>query len=68
MPTIQALLDETGLTLAELSRLANVDYRTAQKLTKGGTITRVKLIALLKVLNGRLNTSYQPEDIILIAE
>lgn len=64
MPKLQKLLDDAGITVSELSRRSNVDYRTAKKAVGGNTtITRVKVFALLRVLNEILNTSYRPEDI-----
>lgn len=64
MPALQKILDDAGITVSELSRRSNVDYRTARKAMEGnGTITRVKVLALLRVLNSILSTSYTPDDI-----
>lgn len=64
MPSLQQLLDETAITVSELSRRANVDYRTARKAVEGtGPIQRVKVLALLRVINELLGTTYKPEDI-----
>ena len=50
--------------MSELARRANVDYRTARKAVDGdGPIQRVKALALLRVINELLGTSYRPEDI-----
>jgi predicted transcriptional regulator len=64
MPNLQQLLDDAAITVSELGRRANVDYRTAKKAVEGtGPIQRVKALALLRVLNELLGTSYRPEDI-----
>ncbi|MBE3558846.1 MAG: hypothetical protein IMW89_06425 [Ktedonobacteraceae bacterium] len=64
MPNLQQLLDNAAISVSELSRRANVDYRTAKKAVEGtGPIQRVKAIALLRVLNELLETSYRLEDI-----
>ncbi len=64
MPNVQQLLDDAAITVSELARRANVDYRTARKAVDGdGPIQRVKALALLRVLNELLGTSYRPEDI-----
>lgn len=64
MPKLQQLLDDAAITVSELARRANVDYRTARKAVDGdGPIQRVKALALLRVINELLGTSYRPEDI-----
>ena len=64
MPNFQQLLDEAAISVSELSRHANVDYRTAKKAVDGtGPTQRVKVLALLRVINELLGTSYKPEDI-----
>jgi predicted transcriptional regulator len=64
MPNLQQLLDDAAITVSELSRRANVDYRTARKAVDGtGPVQRVKALALLRVINELLGTSYRPEDI-----
>ncbi|HEU5226940.1 MAG TPA: GIY-YIG nuclease family protein [Ktedonobacteraceae bacterium] len=61
---LQQLLDNTAITVSQLSRRANVDYRTAKKAVEGtGPVQRVKALALLRVINELLGTSYRPEDI-----
>lgn len=61
---LQQLLDDVAITVSELSRRANVDYRTARKAVEGtGPIQRVKVLALLRVINELLGTSYKLEDI-----
>jgi hypothetical protein len=63
-PNLQQLLDNAAITVSELSRRANVDYRTARKAVEGtGSVQRVKALALLRVINELLGTSYRPEDI-----
>lgn len=64
MPNLQQLVDDAAITVSELSRHANVDYRTAKKAVENiGSIQRVKALALLRVLNEFLGTSYKLEDI-----
>jgi len=64
MPNLQQLLDDAAITVSELSRRANVDYRTAKKAVEStGPIQRAKALALLHVLNELLGTSYKLEDI-----
>jgi predicted transcriptional regulator len=64
MPNLQQLLDEAAISVSELSRRANVDYRTAKKAVQGtGPMQRPKVLALLHVINELLGTSYKPEDI-----
>jgi len=64
MPNLQQLLDDAAITVSELARRANVDYRTARKAVDDtGPIQRVKALALLRVINELLGTSYKPEDI-----
>jgi len=61
---LQQLLDDAAITVSELSRRANVDYRTAKKAVEStGPIQRAKALALLHVLNELLGTSYKLEDI-----
>jgi predicted transcriptional regulator len=64
MTKLQQLLDEAAITVSQLSRRADVDYRTAKKAVEGtGPVQRVKALALLRVINELLGTSYKPEDI-----
>lgn len=64
MPNLQQLLDDAAITVSELARRANVDYRTARKAVDGdGPVQRVKALALVRVINELLGTSYKPEDI-----
>ncbi len=64
MPDLHQLLDDAAITVSELSRRANVDYRTAKKAIDGtGPIQRVKALALLRTINELLGTAYRPEDI-----
>lgn len=60
---MQELLDSARITASELSRRANVDYKTTKKAIDGETILRVKALDLLSVLNSMLGTTYKPEDI-----
>lgn len=60
---MQELLEKAHMTASELSRRANVDYKTTKKAIDGQTIMRNKALDLLEVLNQRLGTQYRPEDI-----
>lgn len=62
MATLQQLIDQARITPSELSRRANVDYKTLRKAISGETVMRVKVLDLLSVLNERLSTNYRPED------
>jgi predicted transcriptional regulator len=64
MPNFQQLVDDAAISVSELSRYANVDYRTAKKVVEGtGPTQRAKVLALLRVINEILGTSYRLEDI-----
>lgn len=61
--TIKQLREQSVISVGELARLANVDYRTSKKADNGEKVTRIKLIAILTVLNARLGTSYTIEQL-----
>ena len=64
MPTLQELREEAGLSISDLSKRAEVDYKTVKKADEGnGSIHRFKAQALVKVLNQELGTEHQIEDI-----
>ncbi len=63
MVTLQELLDSAGITASELARLSNIDYKTTRKAIEGQVVQRVKMLALLRVLNPRIGAEYKPEDI-----
>jgi DNA-binding transcriptional regulator YiaG len=63
MATLKQLREQTGLTVSELARRANIDYRTAKKADENGPVFRIKALALLKVINQELGTKLTIEDI-----
>ena len=64
MSTLRELREQAGLTLSELARRANVDYRTAKKADdNAGSIQRIKAIALIRILNEELGTTLKVEDV-----
>lgn len=64
MATLRDHADNAGLSLAQLSRLANVDYQTARKAyEQRGPVRRLKALALVKVINEQLHLSLRLEDV-----
>ena len=64
MATLREIREEAGLSLSELAKRAEVDYKTVKKADEsGGSIHRFKALALLKVLNQELGTEHELEDI-----
>jgi len=64
MSTLRELREQAGLSLSELARRANVDFKTAKKADdSAGSVQRVKALALLRVINQLLGTSLKVEDI-----
>jgi len=64
MATLREIREEAGLSVSELAKRAEVDYKTAKKADEsGGSIHRFKALALLKVLNRELGTEHELEDI-----
>lgn len=64
MPTFKEYREQAGLSLSELSRRANVDYKTAKKADdKRGAIQRIKAIALVKAISQSLGTPLTVEEI-----
>ncbi len=64
MATLREIRDETGLSISDLAKRAEVDYKTVKKADEGvGSIHRFKALALLKVINQELGTEYGLEDI-----
>lgn len=64
MATLKDLREQSGLSISELARRANVDYKTAKKADdSAGSVQRLKAIALIRVINHELGTSLKPEDV-----
>jgi transcriptional regulator with XRE-family HTH domain len=64
MATLHELREQAGLSLAELARRANVDYKTAKKADDNkGTIQRIKALALLRVISRELERELKIEDV-----
>lgn len=64
MATLREMREEAGLSVSELAKRADVDYKTTKKADESGSsIHRLKALALLQVLNQELGTEYELEDI-----
>jgi len=64
MATLRELREETGLSVSDLAKRAEVDYKTVKKADEGGgSIHRFKALALLKVINQELGTEHGLEDV-----
>jgi hypothetical protein len=63
MTTFKQYRENAGLSVSEIARLANVDYKTAKKADKNQMISRLKAIALVRVLNQYLNLDLSVDDI-----
>ncbi len=64
MATLREMREETGLSVSELAKRAEVDYKTVKKADEsGGSIHRFKALALLKVINQELGTEHELGDI-----
>jgi predicted transcriptional regulator len=64
MATLREMREEANLSVSELAKRAEVDYKTVKKADEsGGSIHRFKALALLKTLNQELGTEYELEDI-----
>lgn len=64
MATLREIREEAGLSVSELAKRAEVDYKIVKKADEiGGSIHRFKALALLKVMNEELGTEYKLEDI-----
>ena len=54
MPTIKELRLEARLSIAQLSRLADVDRKTVERAENGEPVQDTKAYAIVKALNARL--------------
>lgn len=63
---IKDLRERAGMSMGELARYANVDFRTlakAENQQRIGTLRRERVGRLLNVLNERLGTEYTIDDV-----
>jgi predicted transcriptional regulator len=64
MATLREMREEAGLSVSELAKRAEVDYKTTKKADEsGGSIHRLKALALVTILNQELGTEHELEDI-----
>lgn len=54
MSTVKELRLEAGLSIAALSRLANVDRKTVERAERGKSVQDVKAYAIVSALSERL--------------
>jgi len=63
MPTFQELRLQARLSVNRLARLADVDYKTAQRAEEGLPIQHLKALALVEALSRELGRSITLDDI-----
>lgn len=63
MPKLKELRLQARLSVAELSRLANIDRKTVERAESGKPIQDVKAYALVATLSQHLNRDIQLEDV-----
>ncbi len=63
MPTFQELRLQARLSVNRLARLADVDYKTAQRADEGLPIQHLKALALVEVLSRELKRSITLDEI-----
>lgn len=63
MPTLRDYREQAGLSLSEMARRANVDFKTAKRAEDGIVITRVKAIALVRAVSQALGQGLRAEEI-----
>lgn len=64
MATLREIREEANFSVSDLSKRAEVDYKTVKKADeRSGSIHRLKALALLQVMNQELGTEHQLEDI-----
>lgn len=63
MPTLRDYREQAGLSLSEMARRANVDFKTAKKAEDGTLVTRIKAVALVRAINQALGLTLRPEEI-----
>ncbi len=64
MATLREMREEAGLSVSDLAKRAEVDYKFVKKADESGSsIHRFKALAMLKVINEELGTEYELGDI-----
>jgi predicted transcriptional regulator len=64
LTTIQNLIDRTGMYDKELADLAQISEATLRNIKKGERAVKAKMVyRLLKVVNEKLNSNYDIENI-----
>lgn len=63
MPTMKELRLQARLSIAELSRLANVDRKTVEKAERGQPVQDIKAYAIVETLAQQLNRDLTIEDV-----
>jgi len=63
MPTLKEYREEAGLSIAQLARMANVDFSTAKKADDSRPIRRIKALAIVKAISSALGRTIPPEEI-----
>jgi predicted transcriptional regulator len=63
MPRFQELRLQARLSVNRLARLADVDYKTAQRADEGLPIQQLKAIALVEALSRELGRPIRLDDI-----
>jgi predicted transcriptional regulator len=63
MPTFQELRLQARLSVNRLARLADVDYKTAQRAEEGLPIQHLKALALVEALSRELGRPITLDDI-----
>lgn len=63
MPKLKELRLQARLSVAELSRLANIDRKTVERAESGKPIQDVKAYALVATLGQQLNRALSLEEI-----
>ena len=63
MPTFRELRLQARLSVNRLARLADVDYKTAQRADEGQPIQQLKAIALVEALSRELDRPITLNDI-----
>ncbi len=63
MPKFQELRLEANLSVNRLSRLSDVDFRTAHRADKGEPVQQLKAFALVRALSEALGRTITVEDV-----
>ncbi len=63
MPTFREVRFQARLSVNRLARLADVDYKTAQRADEGLPIQQLKAMALVEALSRELGKSIKLDDI-----